>query len=101
MTGNRSFGGEDSDNKGGEISYKEIFSPTYIKPTIIGCFMSFFQQLSGINAVIFYSAEIFATKTDKSGTFGTALVGVFNLLSTAFSILLLKWFGRKDLLLFG
>lgn len=64
------------------------------------------QQLSGINAVIFYSSTIFSSgnddgSADNGAKIGTALVGVFNMVSTLVAMVLLKYFGRKTLLVFG
>jgi SP family arabinose:H+ symporter-like MFS transporter len=55
------------------------------------------QQLSGINAVMFYSNQIFANTTIAPTT-GTALVGVVNMVSTLLSSILLAFIGRRTLL---
>ena len=76
---------------------------------MIGIFLAVFQQMCGINAVIFYSTNIFAgpNDSDKSSqnshdaNLGTALVGIVNMLATIIAIILLRFFGRKTLLLVG
>lgn len=43
-----------------EVSFKETFtSPLYKKAAIVAVLLGAFQQLCGINAIIFYSASIF------------------------------------------
>jgi MFS family permease len=65
------------------------------------------QQLSGINAVIFYSKNIFTQDQDpgydtaNAARTGTVIVGVVNWASTMMAIPLLSKFGRKKLLLGG
>ena len=56
--------------------------------TIVGCSLSVLQQLSGINAVMFYSSTIF-TKAGVSGRLGTAIVGFVNMASTFIALFLL------------
>ena len=44
----------------GTVSLKQFFSaPEYLKPALIMLGLMFFQQFSGINAVIFYLTDIF------------------------------------------
>lgn len=38
---------------------KDMFSSMYLKVFIIGCVLSIVQQLSGINAVVFFSTDLF------------------------------------------
>ena len=55
-----------------------------------------FQQLSGINIIIFYSAELFKSHPAK----GSTLVNSANCLSAVAGALMLNHFGRKTLLAF-
>ena len=59
--------------------------------SIIGCVLSALQQLTGINAVMFYSNKIFAGLSGSSftPTMGTALVGIVNMVATLGSSVLL------------
>jgi hypothetical protein len=46
--------------KVGTVSVRDLLSkPVYLKPTIIMLALMFFQQLGGINAVMFYMTAIF------------------------------------------
>lgn len=41
------------------LKASELFQSGYIKPLLVSMGLMFFQQLSGINAVMFYSVSIF------------------------------------------
>ena len=45
--------------KKNSLKLKELFKPAYLKPMGISIGLMFFQQFSGINAVMFYSVSIF------------------------------------------
>lgn len=45
--------------QGNESVLKDLFSRTCLKPLLILIGLMFFQQMSGINAVIFYTVTIF------------------------------------------
>ena len=78
--------------------YKEtLTSPKYYWATFLGCTLSVLQQLSGINAVMFYSSEIF-NKMGVNARLGSGLVGFINMASTFGAIFLLGKFGRKAIL---
>lgn len=73
---------------------------------MVGIALALFQQLTGINAVIFYSNDIFTKgqtgyNSEKAAKIGTMLVGVINWGSALIAIPLLTRFGRKTLLIFG
>ena len=91
--------------QGGQL--KDVCKAEYRRAFLVGCFLSLFQQFCGINAVIFYSSTIFSStggdddKEDRGAQIGTALVGVVNVVSTVIAIWLLKWFGRRTLLIWG
>lgn len=78
----------------GQLTTKDIFSPKYKKRVIIGALMSIFQQFSGINAIIFFSNQIF-TGTVTEVTLSTAILDVFQLVSTLAAGFVIERFGRK------
>lgn len=95
----------DEDNKGAEakVPFSAHFSPRYRMAFMIGCLLAVFQQLTGINAVIFYSGDIFTRgkvgyDSEHSGKIGTMLVGVVNWAAAMTAIPLLTRLGRKFLL---
>jgi SP family facilitated glucose transporter-like MFS transporter 8 len=62
--------------------------------------LMFFQQMCGINAVIFYTETIFeATATGISPSLQTILVGIIQVIMTIVSAILVDKIGRKPLLL--
>ena len=78
---------------------------TAVRPAlIVGIGLFFLQQLSGINAVIYYAPEIFAhagfdsTKTQVLATIG---VGVVNVATTVVAMFLIDRLGRRPLLVIG
>lgn len=78
------------------------FKPIYF---IILCLvLNVFQQITGINAVIYYTPRIFSEMgiTSSSGMFmATLVVGIINVLSTLLSAWLLDKAGRRRLLIIG
>ena len=55
-----SAGKSEGDAGAQEVTMKEtFFDPTIRKAAWIGFFMVFFQQSTGINAILFYSAQLF------------------------------------------
>lgn len=70
---------------------------------IIGILLSAFQQLVGIQVMIYYAPEIFKNMGNSinSSMFQTVLVGTVNLLFTIVAIYTVDRWGRKPLLLTG
>lgn len=85
-----------------DFRFKNLF--LYRKTLLIGMGMAFFQQMTGINAVIFYAPSIL----QKTGIGDpghllllTLSIGVVNLLSTLVCTFLIDKVGRRPLLLTG
>lgn len=70
---------------------------------VIGILLSMFQQLIGINAVLYYAPEIF--KDMGAGTSAamlqTIIIGAVNVVFTLVAIFTVDKFGRKPLMVFG
>ncbi|XP_050447851.1 facilitated trehalose transporter Tret1-like [Cataglyphis hispanica] len=68
-------------------------------PVLISLGLMFFQQMSGINAVIFYTVQIFL---DAGSTIdenlSTMIIGLVNLIATFIAAVLIDRLGRKVLL---
>lgn len=74
---------------GSVITYSQtLFDPKYKLATMVGCTLSILQQLSGINAVMFYSSKIFSEIGWDPRT-GSALVGFVNMAATFVAVFLL------------
>jgi sugar porter (SP) family MFS transporter len=85
-------------------SWTEIFAPWLRPAMIIGIFLMFFQQFTGINTVIYYAPTIFQMtgfKSAQSAIWATTIVGIVNVLMTIVSIKLVDKLGRKPLLYVG
>lgn len=84
-------------------SKEPFFSKKYSFPIILAFLFAFFNQLSGINAVIYYAPRIFEmTGLGKGGAFlSTAGVGLINLLFTFVGWYLIDRFGRRTLMYIG
>lgn len=70
---------------------------------VIGILLSAFQQLMGINVVLYYAPEVFknlGASTD-SALLQTIIVGVINLSFTTIAIFTVDKFGRKPLQIIG
>jgi SP family xylose:H+ symportor-like MFS transporter len=70
---------------------------------LVGVALSVFQQLVGINTVLYYGPVIFAEMgyhTDAA-FLGTLVAGVVNFMSTMIVVLIVDKVGRKPLLIFG
>ncbi|MGO4185268.1 sugar porter family MFS transporter [Paenibacillus sp. MCAF9] len=84
-------------------SIRQLFSPALRIALIVGVGLAVLQQVTGINAVMYYAPEIF--KATGAGTnaslIQTILVGFINLLFTLVALWLIDKVGRKALLLVG
>ena len=83
--------------------WNNLVNPIYKKALFVGIGLSILQQLTGINAILYYAPEIFkslGSSTDAS-LLETSILGVVNLI---FTLLAIKWvdkMGRKPLLYIG
>jgi MFS family permease len=70
---------------------------------VLAVVLAAFNQLSGINAVLYYLNDIFASAGfgGLSGGIQTVILGIVNLLSTIIAMILIDRVGRKTLLLIG
>eukprot|EP00878_Enallax_costatus_P025336 GHUV01027104.1.p1 GENE.GHUV01027104.1~~GHUV01027104.1.p1 ORF type:complete len:476 (+),score=121.17 GHUV01027104.1:193-1620(+) len=84
-------------SKGGTES-ASLFSPTYRKGVLMGCFLFVFQQFSGINAIVYFSSSVFKQAGIASGALASAAVGATNVLGTLIATGLIEGAGRKQLL---
>jgi len=80
-----------------------LFIGRYALPIFLAVSIGLFNQLSGINAILYYSNSIFGAAgfSSLSGALQTVLVGLVNLLATLLGMSLIDKLGRKTLLLIG
>jgi sugar porter (SP) family MFS transporter len=88
-----------------QASWRELFSPALRAPLMIGVGLAVFQQITGINAIIYYANEIFAAAGFKTpleeAAATTWAIGAVNVLATLVAVVYVDRFGRKPLLLTG
>jgi sugar porter (SP) family MFS transporter len=83
-------------------NWMELFMPKLRIPLFIGIGIFAIQQFSGINAIIYYSTDIFKSLfTDSQATLATVGVGIVNSLATILGMQFLDKWGRKPLLYTG
>ena len=80
-----------------------LFNGRYNRPLFLAISIGLFNQLSGINAILYYSNYIFSSAgfNSKSAALQTVGVGLVNLLATFLGMSLVDKLGRKTLLLIG
>lgn len=76
----------------------QLRRPGIYKPFAIGIFLMVFQQLSGINAVMFYAETIFEEAKFKDSSLASVIVGAIQVLFTAAAALVMDRAGRRLLL---
>ncbi|XP_069698889.1 uncharacterized protein [Periplaneta americana] len=82
------------------ISHSFSWSSPTAKALKIVFGLMFFQQMSGINAVVFYTVDIFQKAGGTwSPEVATIIVGVVQVLATFFPLLIVEVIGRRFLLL--
>lgn len=86
-------------------SWGEVFARSVRKPLMVGVGLAVAQQLTGINAIIYYADTIFAkagfsTPADQAAATTWAIGGV-NVLATLIAVAYVDRFGRRPLLLAG
>ena len=80
-----------------------LFSWKYRLPIFLAITIGFFNQLAGINAILYYLNDIFAAAgfTKVSAELGPVAVGAMNLCATLLAMTVIDKLGRKTLLLIG
>jgi len=79
----------------------ELAAPRLRKPLIIGVGLAMFQQVTGINTVIYFAPIIFQSaglSSAATSILATAGVGAVNVIMTVVSIWLIDRLGRRQLL---
>ena len=78
---------------------RDLLQMAYVKPLLISLGLMFFQQLSGVNAVIFYTVSIFEkSRGTIDSNLSSIIVGLANFVATLGSNMVIDRLGRKLLL---
>lgn len=82
---------------------ESIFSKKYKLPIILAFLLAFFNQLSGINFILYYAPEILemAGLGSKESLLNSILIGLTNLIFTLAGMRLIDVLGRKQLMIIG
>lgn len=90
-----------SDHQHGKTAtVRDFFSGKFTFPIILAFLFAFFNQVSGINAIIYFAPRIFELTgmPADSALLSTVGVGVVNLVFTMIGMLLIDRFGRRFLM---
>jgi sugar porter (SP) family MFS transporter len=92
--------GNEQADKGTDSGF---FSGKYRKPIMLAFMIAFFNQLSGINFILYYAPEILerAGLAAKESLFNSIAIGGTNLLFTFVGLYLIDRAGRKRLIIIG
>ena len=88
-----------------DATWGQVFAARWRRPLMIGVGLAVFQQITGINAIIYYADKIFAaagfsTPADQTAA-TTWAIGAVNVLATLIAVAFVDKLGRKPLLLAG
>jgi sugar porter (SP) family MFS transporter len=80
-----------------------FFSSKYRWPVLLAFLLAFFNQASGINAIIYYAPRVFemAGLAKSSAFLSSAGIGLVNLVFTMVGLALIDRFGRRVLMYIG
>lgn len=86
-----------------ESGTEALFSGAFSLPILLAFLLAFFNQMSGINFIIYFAPRVFslAGLDSSSSLLSTAGVGVVNLVFTMLGLYLIDKAGRKTLMLIG
>lgn len=92
-----------SNHLAGPVIKNSLFSKRYRTPVMLAVLFALFNQLSGINAIIYYAPRIFEmTGLGKSAALlSTTGIGLVNLIFTLLAIFFIDRIGRRTLMYIG
>ena len=81
----------------------KLFTKRFKKPLILAFLIAFFNQVSGINFILYYAPEILvkAGLATEASLFSSISIGVINLLFTFVGLGLIDKLGRRTLMFIG
>ncbi|GAA0881814.1 sugar porter family MFS transporter [Sphingobacterium siyangense subsp. cladoniae] len=87
----------------GPIRKESLFNGKYKKPVFYAVLLAMFNQLSGINAILYYAPRVFAMAGfDQADAFQQSVfIGLANFVCTILAMGIIDRIGRKKLLLIG
>ncbi|GAA5484220.1 sugar porter family MFS transporter [Haloferula sargassicola] len=87
----------------GRTTRESLFQRRYLKPLLLVFALAAFNQLDGINAILYYITDIFrmAGFAETDAFKQSAVIGAVNLVFTLLGMALIDRIGRRPLLLIG
>ncbi|HLT07743.1 MAG TPA: sugar porter family MFS transporter [Cyclobacteriaceae bacterium] len=85
------------------IGFSALFRSKYLHVTMLAIVIAMFNQLSGINAIIYFAPRVFemAGINAENALFSTIGIGVVNLFATMLGLYFIDRIGRKKLMYIG
>lgn len=82
---------------------ERFFQAAHSAPIMLAIAIAMFNQLSGINAVLYYAPSIFKSAgfEENAALLNSAGIGLVNLIVTMVAITMIDWAGRKRLMIVG
>ncbi|XP_036953382.1 solute carrier family 2, facilitated glucose transporter member 8 [Acanthopagrus latus] len=90
---------EACDEQGSSFHMSDLKDPGVYKPLVIGFMLMIFQQMTGINAIMFYAENIFEQAHFKESDLASVIVGLIQVVFTGVAALIMDKAGRKILLI--
>lgn len=87
------------EEQGSSFQMSDLKDPGVYKPLIIGIMLMIFQQMTGINAIMFYAETIFEQAHFKESDLASVIVGMIQVIFTGVAALIMDKAGRKILLI--
>ncbi len=86
-----------------EASKERFFQLKYLRPILLAITIAAFNQLSGINAVLYYAPRVFkmAGFSQSSAMLNSASIGIVMTIFTVLAMAIIDRYGRKKLMLIG
>jgi len=80
-----------------------FYTKKYLKPIMLAFMIAFFNQASGINAILYYAPKIFkmAGSGSENAMLQSVIIGLTNLIFTIAAMAIIDYFGRKKLMIVG
>jgi sugar porter (SP) family MFS transporter len=85
------------------VGFGVLFKPAYLHVTLLAIMIALFNQLSGINAIIYFAPRVFemAGISAEGALLSTVGIGAINLVATMIGLYLIDRIGRKKLMYIG
>ena len=88
---------------GSQATLSQFFTRRYFKVIALAFFIAMFNQLSGINAILYYAPEVMkqAGADDNAALLMSVAVGLMNLIATMAALTVIDRIGRRSLMIAG